>query len=130
VRCADIWKATICNHARLLLRPWIVPSADARHWRDNRTGRALAELLRVLRPLRTSQRDLDTALVSLAGAHSSQYELDIYSIAMRVQVHSQHSNNRRNRAGTYTLLMRQSSAQRLGDLQRVGCRTESAAQMI
>jgi hypothetical protein len=40
----------------------------------------------------TSQRDLDPALVSLDGAHSSLHELDIYSIAMRVPVHSQYNN--------------------------------------
>jgi hypothetical protein len=94
VRCAYMWKATICDHARLLLRPWIVPSAGARHLCDCSTSRALAELFRVLRPLRVSQRDFDPALVSLDGAHSSLHELRVHSISMRVPVHSQHSHKK------------------------------------
>jgi hypothetical protein len=83
VRCGYMGKA------RFPLRPWIVPSADARHLCDCSTSRALAELFRVLRPLRTSQRDLDPALISLEGAHLSLHELDMYSIAIRVPVHGQ-----------------------------------------
>jgi hypothetical protein len=89
-----MWKATICNHARPLSRPWVVPSADARHLCDCSTSRALAELFRVLRPLRISQCDFDSALVSLDGAHSSLHEFRAHSISMRAPVHSQHSHEK------------------------------------
>lgn len=91
MRCAYIWKATICNHARLLLQAWIVPFTDARYLCDYTTSRTLGELLRVPRLLWTSQRgDLDSAFVSLDGLHSSLHELHIYPAAMRVPGHTQH----------------------------------------
>jgi hypothetical protein len=57
-------------------------------------SRAVADLFLVVRLLQTSQRDLDPTLASLDRAHSSLYELDVYSIAMQVPVHSQHSHNK------------------------------------
>jgi hypothetical protein len=66
--------------------------------------------LRVLGPLRTSQRDLDPALVSLEETHSSLHELDMYPTAIRVPAYIQYSHERWKRVETSILLVRQSSA--------------------